>query len=266
VREVRFGRRLYCQSVIALLALREGGNFVVKMFDSITPFTVGLLFLLHRCFSSISIHRPQISSASLGCSERFLICRGFKRSAEETEELTQFLLQIHGMVTVPENVRRFTRTKLRKRLNIDKMEVMELVPLREITSHSEFFEFIRATNLKLVGEFVASIRERWIDTMNRYDEDKVMIAINEGLWMGKDEEDKEGIIELNSKSFGGPEELIKYLAAVIVGCDRWKSGDNYGEQLNCDESSSSSVFFPIQSLPNGILGSAIRGRGIFVGN
>lgn len=50
IQEVLSKRLYVCQCYTALNALRPSGHFVVKMFDLFTPFSVGLLFLMHHCF------------------------------------------------------------------------------------------------------------------------------------------------------------------------------------------------------------------------
>lgn len=55
-------KRLYlCQCLVALRIVRVGGHFVVKLFDLFTPFSVGLIYLMYRCFDRISIHKPNTS-------------------------------------------------------------------------------------------------------------------------------------------------------------------------------------------------------------
>jgi 23S rRNA U2552 (ribose-2'-O)-methylase RlmE/FtsJ len=55
-------KQLYlCQFLSALSVLRVGGNFVCKIFDIFTPFSVGLVYLLYLCFDRICIHKPVTS-------------------------------------------------------------------------------------------------------------------------------------------------------------------------------------------------------------
>lgn len=44
-------KQLYlCQCLAALMLVRTGGHFVVKLFDVFTLFSVGLIYILYRCF------------------------------------------------------------------------------------------------------------------------------------------------------------------------------------------------------------------------
>jgi len=86
----------FCEIVCGLGCLEKGGDLVVKMFtvfehsyqnlcstgsficrihDTWTPFSVGTLYLLNKCFESISIIKPSTSCAYTG--EKFLVCRGY---------------------------------------------------------------------------------------------------------------------------------------------------------------------------------------------
>ena len=50
-----------CQFACALSILRKGGHFVCKIFDMFTPFLVGLIYLLYRCFDKVCIIKPVTS-------------------------------------------------------------------------------------------------------------------------------------------------------------------------------------------------------------
>lgn len=39
-----------CQCLVALEIVRQHGHFVTKLFDIFTPFSVGLVYLMRRCF------------------------------------------------------------------------------------------------------------------------------------------------------------------------------------------------------------------------
>ncbi|XP_063976496.1 cap-specific mRNA (nucleoside-2'-O-)-methyltransferase 1-like [Diachasmimorpha longicaudata] len=92
-------KQLYlCQCLIARKIVRTGGHFVTKLLDLFTPFSVGLIYLLYRCFEKISIFKPNTSRP--GNSERYLIC-GKKKSEIEAvinylSYPTEVLLRVDG--------------------------------------------------------------------------------------------------------------------------------------------------------------------------
>ena len=56
--ELITGRLLLAQILLALETLKEGGDFVCKMFDVFSPFTASLLFCLTYFFESVYIVKP----------------------------------------------------------------------------------------------------------------------------------------------------------------------------------------------------------------
>jgi 23S rRNA U2552 (ribose-2'-O)-methylase RlmE/FtsJ len=50
VQEERLKQLVLCQFAAALACLKQGGSFVCKVFDTFTPFVVGLVYILYRHF------------------------------------------------------------------------------------------------------------------------------------------------------------------------------------------------------------------------
>ncbi|EFN75874.1 Uncharacterized protein KIAA0082-like protein [Harpegnathos saltator] len=122
-------KRLYlCQCLIALMIVRTGGHFVTKLFDLFTPFSVGLVYLMYRCFDSVCIFKP--NSSRPANSERYLICKGKK---EDTEEVMRYLFDANLMMS-----------------HISKQEkdndVTQLVPLSELEANESFIKYLRNSN------------------------------------------------------------------------------------------------------------------------
>lgn len=84
-------KQLYlAQCLVALSIVRTNGHFVLKLFDLFTPFSVGLIYLMYKCFSKISICKPNTSRPAN--SERYLIC---KNKRPNTETVQRHLFQIN---------------------------------------------------------------------------------------------------------------------------------------------------------------------------
>ncbi|CAD5119881.1 DgyrCDS8465 [Dimorphilus gyrociliatus] len=106
-------KRLYlCQFAVALSILRPGGNFVCKIFDIFTSFSVGLIYLMRQSFQRILIFKPVTSRPAN--SERYIVCNGLK--SEELEADTS---------------------------------VEEIVPFEIITGDQEFYSYIKDSNNEL---------------------------------------------------------------------------------------------------------------------
>ena len=66
---------IFCQIVIALSIQKKGGSFVCKIFDSYSPLTIKLLWLLNITYESIIISKPLTSRPAN--SEKYIIAHNF---------------------------------------------------------------------------------------------------------------------------------------------------------------------------------------------
>ncbi|XP_034107648.1 cap-specific mRNA (nucleoside-2'-O-)-methyltransferase 1 [Drosophila albomicans] len=87
-------KQLYlCQFVTALKILRINGSFVCKLFDLFTPFSVGLVYLMYKCFQQIAIIKP--NSSRPANSERYIVC---KHKLPETEAIIEYMDAINKLL------------------------------------------------------------------------------------------------------------------------------------------------------------------------
>ncbi|KCV73378.1 hypothetical protein H696_00917 [Fonticula alba] len=71
---------VFCEMLTGLSILRKGGSMALKVFDTVTPFSVGMIYILTRLFNSVHLVKPSCSRPA--GSERYLVCRGFLQSEE----------------------------------------------------------------------------------------------------------------------------------------------------------------------------------------
>ena len=127
-------KQLYlCQFLFALHVVRTGGNFVCKLFDIFTPFSVGLVYLMYRAFEKISIHKPNTSRPAN--SERYIICKG-KR--QDSKPIADYLLEINCRL----NEIGFTTLGGTE----SEIDINHIVPLEVIMNDNAFFNYIRDSN------------------------------------------------------------------------------------------------------------------------
>ncbi|KAF9421128.1 hypothetical protein HW555_002840 [Spodoptera exigua] len=125
-------KQLYlCQCLAALMLVRTGGHFVVKLFDVFTLFSVGLVYIMYRCFDKVCIHKPVTSRPAN--SERYLVCL-WKRLGTEPAE--QHLASVNSIL--------WSDTERGG-------DVTQLVPLSVLKEDKSFFEYIYKSNC-LLGE------------------------------------------------------------------------------------------------------------------
>ncbi|KAL6432348.1 hypothetical protein ACFW04_006756 [Cataglyphis niger] len=119
-------KQLYlCQCLVALMIVRPGGHFVTKLFDLFTPFSVGLVYLMYRCFENICIFKPNTSRPAN--SERYLIC---KTKKIDTQAVVHHLSHVnHSLLTKD-----------------DKNDIIQLVPLDVLEADKAFISYLRSSN------------------------------------------------------------------------------------------------------------------------
>jgi len=69
---------LMAQVCYALCTQKQGGVFVLKLFDCFLPNTVDLIYLLSSCYKKVYITKPQTSRYAN--SEKYLVCKDFHTS------------------------------------------------------------------------------------------------------------------------------------------------------------------------------------------
>ncbi|VDP19745.1 unnamed protein product [Soboliphyme baturini] len=127
LQEILSKRMYLCQACCAFSILTTGGNFVFKVFDTFTPFSVGLLYLLWRCFNQICIHKPRTSRPA--SSERYIICLGYR----DSDVIWRYLFNV--------NERFDEISKLEP-----KQDVIELVPLDLLHAETDFIKYVTEIN------------------------------------------------------------------------------------------------------------------------
>lgn len=88
-----------CNTVLALYCLDNSGNYVIKIHETYSKFTIDLIFILFCLFEQISIIKPY--SSNYMTSSRFLICRGYKYNESEEirkklKDFTEYYLDIRS--------------------------------------------------------------------------------------------------------------------------------------------------------------------------
>lgn len=83
-------KRLYlCQFLTALSVLRKGGNFLCKLFKTLTHFSIGLIYLMYIAFDKISIHKPLTSRPT--SAEKYIVCNGLRESIESIQNYMNYI-------------------------------------------------------------------------------------------------------------------------------------------------------------------------------
>ncbi|XP_071834985.1 cap-specific mRNA (nucleoside-2'-O-)-methyltransferase 1-like [Apostichopus japonicus] len=126
IQEILTKQLLLCQFLCAISVLRVGGHFVCKTFDLFTPFSIGLVYILYRCFEEIAILKPNTSRPAN--SERYVVGKHLKPGAELCHD---FLFDLNIALNQMKNS------------NVD---ILHVLPLSILTENEEFSNYIRIQN------------------------------------------------------------------------------------------------------------------------
>ena len=77
--EVDNKQLLVAEVLAALGSLGKGGNFVLKVYDLLTDFSVGLLWMLRALFDKVGVFKPRASKPT--AAERQVVCLGLRERA-----------------------------------------------------------------------------------------------------------------------------------------------------------------------------------------
>jgi 23S rRNA U2552 (ribose-2'-O)-methylase RlmE/FtsJ len=80
--EVNITRLLFGQICFAVCMQKQGGHFLLKIFDSFMAHTADLIYLLSAFYTETYITKPNTSRYAN--SERYIVCKGFKFASNES--------------------------------------------------------------------------------------------------------------------------------------------------------------------------------------
>ena len=115
--------------ITALKVLNQGGTFVCRLCNSMTRFTVGLIYILHCMFSKITIVKPVLGS--LWHSERYLVCKQYQGCTKDSVANLEKVLQAVSDCT-----------------SLDNIDVLEFVSMHGLYGGSVFSTFVKRMNEK----------------------------------------------------------------------------------------------------------------------
>lgn len=117
---------IICNCIIALGVLQMNGTFIMKVSNTFTRFTVGLIYLLYKCFHAIAIVKPNGSRPI--SSERYLICKWMRKNVKGIQK---HLNEIYNSMCI---------------MRDQSTDIVELVPLDILMEDKEFYEYIQKSN------------------------------------------------------------------------------------------------------------------------
>lgn len=92
---------ILCEVFYALAMQKQGGTFILKIFDVFHKPTVDILYLLCYYYNSVSIMKPHTSR--IANSEKYVVCQGFK-IADSSKIVEQFSDLFDSLSSSPERI------------------------------------------------------------------------------------------------------------------------------------------------------------------
>jgi len=80
--EIKYEKFLLINTLLAFKCLSYGGNFIIKLYDTFTPFTIGLIYMIFKNFESVTIFKPVTTRQY--SSSRFLVAEKYLKETVET--------------------------------------------------------------------------------------------------------------------------------------------------------------------------------------
>ncbi|KAJ1939094.1 hypothetical protein GGF37_004539 [Kickxella alabastrina] len=128
------------QAIVAFQILRRGGTFVFKVYDTATPLSVELLYLIHACFERMAIVRPLASRPT--STERFVVCNNLNADpARLVAHFTMALGKMHDGSLKPSHLVSWTKVSAERqfmgplgRIN-NKIAQEQVQALKSVAAH-----------------------------------------------------------------------------------------------------------------------------------
>jgi len=137
---------IFGEILTALKIQKDGGNFVIKIFESYTKITIKMIELLRQAYSIVYIAKPYTSRISN--SEKYVVCKGFKKSVI-TASVIKKLEDILNTINKNEQyqiIDMFTDIKLNDKTYQFYKEINSDLLLRQYVGINNIIKFINLDN------------------------------------------------------------------------------------------------------------------------
>lgn len=90
-------RLILCEVLLALLLQKDGGNFLLKVYDCFNPETLALIHVLKKCYKTLYFIKPLTSRPAN--SERYILCTQFCAPKSRTDTLESYINKLSYLVS-----------------------------------------------------------------------------------------------------------------------------------------------------------------------
>ena len=176
--EIRYKKFLLINTLLAFKCLNNGGNFIIKLYDTFTPFTISLIYIIFKNFECVSIFKP-VSTRQYS-SSRFLVAEKYLKDNNEStthsiKYLEEFLTKYIELTKNDYDVKYLLRqSELRKNENFLKIipEINNGITEKRIDSLKEIINHINGKKTKLYDKMAIKkfFLDNWGIPVINYDE------------------------------------------------------------------------------------------------
>ena len=172
--EMKYKKFFLINILLALKVLAKDGNFIIKLYDTFTPFTIGLIYIIFKNFGSVSIFKPVSTRQYSPC--RYLVAENYIDEAENSiKYLEKFLNKYIEFTKNNYDVKYFLpMAELRKNENFLKIipEINNGITEKRIDALQEITNFIDKRKTKLYDKMAIKkfFLDNWGLKIINYDE------------------------------------------------------------------------------------------------
>ena len=147
---------LLSQIVVALGCLEKNGSFICKFYDMNNKLTIELIYILQCFFNYIHIFKPK--SSRLANSEKYIICKGFKKVSDSyLLNLIKLIERFNDIeIENKKNINIFTNNICKKLCNnnhnnyeIERLDINNILQIKSINTVLNYVENHNLDNTNL---------------------------------------------------------------------------------------------------------------------
>ena len=159
--EIKYKKFLLINTLLAFKCLSNGGNFIIKLYDTFTPFTIGI-YMIFKNFESVSVFKP-VSTRQYS-SSRFLVAEKYLKETEQTTNNS--IKYLEDFVT-----------KYIEYSSNNIFDVKNFLPNSELRNNDNFLKIIREINNGITEKRIDALKEiiNHMNNLNTKLYDKMLI-------------------------------------------------------------------------------------------
>ena len=180
--EIRYKKFLLVNTLLAFKLLNNGGHFIIKLYDTFTPFTIGIIYMIFKNFENVSIFKPVSTRQYSPC--RFLVAENYQKNKDDETSnsikyLEDFLTKYIEFTNNNYDVKIFLpSSELRKNEHFLKIipEINNGITEKRIDALKEIINYLdkKSTNLYDKMSIKKFFLNRWGIPVINYDESKLL--------------------------------------------------------------------------------------------